>query len=229
MKQDNKTLYTRLFLIRHGQTEHNVERVVSGVNDIPLNEVGHAQAQKMAKRVKEQYPLDVLYTSPLRRTRETASYLEKTFSLSAIPNPSLIEYDFGVIQNRHLYDFEEEDPALYNQLNEWYEADANSRPPRPTIPQAETINELRDRIQTFIDLVLEKHAGQNVAAVSHGGFIKSFLFHLCGGNFNGYVPFWVDNTSITIIDFYKGNPVIRLFNDAHHVSSELRMGRPVML
>jgi probable phosphoglycerate mutase len=229
MEANNNGLFTRLLLIRHGQTLHNTQGRISGRSDIPINEIGHQQARSMAERVKAQYPIDVIYASPLQRTMQTAEYLAQAFDLPIIPNQDLIEYGFGDLSDIKASVLKDTNPALYEQVVAWFEADFSESPIRPDIPGSEPIEELKKRIQAFTDLILEKHPGKQVAAVSHGGFIKSFLYYHTGGDFSRYVPFWVDNVSLTIVDFYKRNPMIRLFNDNSHIHEELEYGRPRLL
>lgn len=225
----NNGLFTRLLLIRHGQTLHNTQGLISGRSDIPINEVGHRQAKLMAERVKTQYAIDVLYASPLQRTMQTAEYLSQAFHLPIISNPDLIEYEFGDLSDLNESILKQSNPALSKQVDAWNEADFSDSPIRPNIPGSEPIEELKNRIRAFTNLILEKYSGKLVAAVSHGGFIKSFIYYHTGGDFSRYVPFWVDNVSLSIVDFYKGNPVIRLFNDNSHIHEELEYGRPRLL
>ena len=226
MIEFNNTDYTRLLLIRHGQTEHNAKGFVSGRNDIPINETGHQQAKIMAERVKAEFPVDVIYSSPLKRAIQTAQYLSDAFMLPVIPDQNLIEYGFGEIANTRIKNLRETQPSLSQEVDDWFNGDYSDSPVRPDIPGSESFDELKNRIQAFTDMILEKHAGKLVAAVSHGGFIKSCLFYHIGGDFSRYVPFWVDNVSLSIIDFYKGRPVIRLFNDNSHIHEDLVLGHP---
>lgn len=225
----NNELYTRLLLIRHGQTLHNTQGLISGRSDISINEVGHQQAKLMAERVKTQYAIDVLYASPLQRTMQTAEYLSQVFHLPIISNPDLIEYGFGDLSDMNETILKTNNPALSKQVSAWKEAKPSDHPIRPNISGSEPMEEFKNRIQAFTDMILEKHPGKIVAGVSHGGFIKSFVYYHAGGDFSRYVPFWVDNVSLTIVDFYKGNPVIRLFNDNSHIHEELELGSPRLL
>ncbi len=226
MIEINNTDYTRLLLIRHGQTDHNMQGFVSGRNDIPINETGHQQAKKMAERVKKEFPIDVLYSSPLKRAVQTAQYLSQAFNLPVIPDQNLIEYGFGEIANTKIKNLRETKPELSQNVDDWFHGEYSDSPIRPDIPGSESFDELKSRIQAFTDMILEKHAGQMIAVVSHGGFIKSYIFYQVGGDFSRYIPFWVDNVSLSIIDFYKKRPVVRLFNDNHHIHEGLVLGHP---
>lgn len=229
MQAINNELYTRLLLIRHGQTQHNTQGFISGRSDIPINETGHQQASIMAKRVKMEYAVDVLYASPLQRTMQTAQYLSQELGLPVIPHPDLIEYGFGELSDISESILEKSNPALFKQVRDWKEADFSVHHQRPSVADMEPIEEFKNRIQAFTDMILKNHRGKTVAAVSHGGFIKSFLYYHAGGDFSQYVPFWVDNVSLSIVDFYRGNPVIRLFNDNSHIHEDLELGSPRLL
>lgn len=229
MEEINQEHFTRLLLIRHGQTQHNITGVISGHGDVPINETGHQQAQLMAKRVKEQFPVDALYASPLQRAMQTAQHLSQALNLPVQPNPDLIEYGFGELSDQSLSELQNTKPALYRQINTWNEAGSSERPARPHIEGIEPLEAFKTRMQSFTDMLWEKHRGQQVAAVTHGGFIKSYVYYLVGGDFSHYVPFWVDNTSLTLVDFYKKNAVIRLFNDCSHTDTVFDQSRPRLL
>lgn len=229
MEETKKELFTRLLLIRHGQTQHNVKGIISGHSDTPINDTGHKQAHLMAKRVKEQFPIDVIYASPLQRAMQTAQYLAQEVDLPIQPHPDLIEFSFGELSDQPLSELQKRNPTLYQQIIDWNEVDSHVRTTRPQIPGFEPLEAFKARLQSFTDMLLEQHGGQHVAAVTHGGFIKSYVYYLIGGNFDTYIPFWVDNTSITIIDFYKGNPMVRLFNDNSHIGERFDYGRPRLL
>ncbi len=229
MDSVNNELFTRLLLIRHGQTLHNTQGLVSGRSDVPITEIGHQQAKLMAERVKAEYAVDVLYASPLQRAMQTAEYLAQACNLPVVPNQDLIEYGFGDLSDTKAALLRDTIPALHEQIVTWFESNFSDHPIRPHIPGSEPIEELKNRIQAFTDMILKKHPGKLVAAVSHGGFIKSFLYYYTGGDFSRYVPFWVDNVSLSIVDFYRGNPVIRLFNDNSHIHEAHEYGRPRLL
>ena len=229
MEEHEVKIFTRLLLIRHGQTAQNIKHAYSGWNEMLLNETGHQQAHLIAQRLKRQYPVDVLYASPLKRAIQTAEYIGKAFDLSINTNQDLLEYGFGDLSDQEVSLLKDTNPELYQEINAWQEAPVSNRPSRPTIPAAESFEQFKHRIQSFTDLILKEHKGKHIAAVSHGGFIRSFVYYHVGGDFSKYVPFWADNTSLTIIDFYNGNPTISLFNDISHTSEQITLGYPRLL
>ena len=82
---------TRLILIRHGETDWNVERRKQGRNDQPLSKKGAAQAKLVADYVNATFDVNKVWSSPLKRCAQTAAMLEKTVSTSDL----LLEIDYG--------------------------------------------------------------------------------------------------------------------------------------
>jgi probable phosphoglycerate mutase len=90
---------TRFCLVRHGETNWNVEGRLQGHTDVDLNERGIAQAAQMAKAIKAiNLQFDVLYTSDLLRAAKTANAIEKLFNTKAIVDSSLRERHLGAFQ-----------------------------------------------------------------------------------------------------------------------------------
>jgi len=89
---------TTFYLVRHGQTEWNALGRIQGRSDIPLNEVGRAQAQEAAEAL-EMSGLQAIYSSPLSRALDTASIMAAHLGL---PDPVLldgvIERDYGIAE-----------------------------------------------------------------------------------------------------------------------------------
>jgi len=86
---------TRLVLVRHGQTAWNLEGRAQGHSDVPLDDVGLAQAAAAAPYVAALRP-SALWSSDLARARQTASFVEAATGLAATPDPRLREYDVGI-------------------------------------------------------------------------------------------------------------------------------------
>ena len=84
-----------LYIIRHGQTDWNVQRRLQGQTDIPLNEAGRAMAEQAAREYREIH-FDICFCSPLIRARETAEILMKGRNVPILPDDRLKEMNFGV-------------------------------------------------------------------------------------------------------------------------------------
>ena len=85
---------TFVYLVRHGETVWNAEGRLCGSSDIPLSPIGQQQAQRLAQRLRS-VPLAAIYSSPLRRTRQTAETIAALHNLPVHPVPELSEIDYG--------------------------------------------------------------------------------------------------------------------------------------
>ncbi len=148
---------TVIGLLRHGQTNWNIDFRLQGIADIPLNATGIAQAE-LAGQVIDGNEWDVLLTSPLSRARDTAEIVAKAAGFDIIHvEPLLLERSFG-----------EAEGLLYEEWRAKY-ADTNA------VPGAETLEELRNRSLDLLDKLAVSYAGQRVLTVSHGALIRKLL------------------------------------------------------
>ncbi len=88
---------TRILLVRHGQTSWNLgagQVRYRGQTDIPLDEVGHAQAHALADRLADE-PIAGIYTSPLSRAVQTAQPTAEQHGLPVVPHPGLLDMHLG--------------------------------------------------------------------------------------------------------------------------------------
>lgn len=148
---------TILGLLRHGQTDWNIDFRLQGVTDIPLNETGVAQARDAATVINPN-DWDLILTSPLSRARATAQIVaeENGFALAEV-EPLLLERSFG-----------EAEGMSHEQWKAKY-ADTN------TVPGGESLVDLENRAALLLDHLAMKFQGQRVLAVSHGALIRILL------------------------------------------------------
>lgn len=83
-----------IYYVRHGQTEHNKNNILTGRTDVSINEVGIEQAKQTAEALKD-VQFDVLFCSPLLRAKQTASIVNAYHNLQVIEDKRLIERDYG--------------------------------------------------------------------------------------------------------------------------------------
>lgn len=227
--EGTKDEVTRLVLVRHGRTDANAAGRLGSREEFSLDEIGRDQACRMAARVKEFNPT-TLYVSPQLRARQTAEQVALATGLEQNLCPDLMEYHFGKISNMLVSEIEAIYPELYRHIMEWLALPMGQVMPRPVFPEAEPIEEFVDRALRFTDLVVKNHPGECVVAVTHMGLIKAIFTHLSGGDMRTHQStFLADNASISVVDFYLGYPVIRLFNEISHLETPLKFGRKVIL
>ena len=153
---------TILGLLRHGQTDWNIDLRLQGSTDIPLNETGKEQARQAALALNPE-DWDLIIASPLSRARNTAEIIAQELSMNVVIVPELIERSFGAAEGL--------DHASWRKLYE-------SHVP---IEGLESLEDLRLRTHLLLDLIANEYSGQRVLAVSHGAFIRKVLTIVTNG------------------------------------------------
>lgn len=149
---------THLFLIRHGQTDWNLQGRWPGQADPPLNATGRAQAEHTARELCE-FKFDALYSSDLQRAYETAEIIGDTLGLFVVREPRLREIHLGAWQGMFSQYIKTNYPAAFR---EWHESPLTTLP-----PGGETITTLSVRVISAIEEIIERHPNKTVAIVSH--------------------------------------------------------------
>ena len=191
-------------LIRHGVTPANLERRVQGQRDGGLHPKGRAEARRLGDRIGD---FDEVYSSSLGRAMDTA---EAAFGRRAVPVDALMEVGMG-----------EWEGELWDELRDagrldGYPGDGNDIRRGVT---GETWREVRERAAAFLGALGKAHAGGRVAAVSHGGAIKSYVGWVLGFGFEKaemLAP--LGNTSVTqIVIPADGHPMLASYNLMGHL------------
>lgn len=163
---------THLYLVRHGETDFNRQGIVQGrgVNS-PLNELGRTQATALAGRFVAD-PVDVIYSSPLRRAFETATAVAKAIQIETIPtDPDLEEMSWGIFegqpQSKTLHD------AFEDMKHRWHIGEHDYR-----VEQGESLRQVQTRGVRAVDGILRQNIGKKVLVVAHGRFLRILLASL---------------------------------------------------
>lgn len=149
---------TRIVLIRHGETDWNVEGRYQGQADPPLNARGREQAHKLARELAKT-GIDVIYSSPLRRAWETAEIVARVLGVPLHPEPRLMEIHQGEWQGRLRSEIAARYPELFRR---WL-----TEPWEVTPPGGEHLRDVQRRVYAAVDEILARHRGQTIALVTH--------------------------------------------------------------
>ncbi len=154
---------TELGLLRHGQTDWNINLRLQGTADIPMNDVGIAQIQSAsAELAKDSW--DLILSSPLGRARHSAEIVASELGISDIEiEPLLLERSFGIGEGLEYSQWHEQ----FGGLDE--------------IPGAESAAQVIARANRLLTHVAENFAGKRVLAVSHGALIRFVLSEVSAG------------------------------------------------
>jgi len=211
-------IFTRLHIIRHGQTEWNKKKLIQGIlDDVPINDTGRDQAQALAENLKRNYQVDVVYASKTTRAQQTAEIFCKICGKNITTSEDIHEIDFGIFSGSSIFEIEEKFPDYFTAFRAFVKNNQELGVKRPQIPKGETMDHIEARIKSFVTRILAEHRGKHIAAVSHGSFIKCLITYLSGGDIRNYMPYWVENASISVIDFFGDTPIIRRLNDTSHL------------
>ena len=200
----------RLLLVRHGESNHNVEHFIAQAACTGLTERGRQQAEQVAQRLKAEHgDGEVLLSTSVQRAQETAAIIGRYLDQPVQVNDGMSEVMPG--------DADGMTQAQYEQRFGAFQFAA--QPDRPFAPNGESWNQFVDRVQTTLDTFQQTYDGQHVIAVTHGGFIVvSFLLLFQSPFFSERAFLNPANTSITEWQVVDGRWQLERYNDTSHLS-----------
>ena len=187
--QEEQSSPTRLLLIRHAQTEWNIQRRFQGHGDSPITEEGQEQLQRLKSRLAG-LEFDVVYSSDLRRTMETSKMLS---GKQRVEEPRLRERGVGILEGLNLEQIMAEHAEAFRAFRS---GDKDHQ-----IEGGESLQIALNRAWTFLEEVPEKHPGAELAAVSHAGLIRLICKQILGLALDAPNFFQIPNTSLTQLVF----------------------------
>jgi broad specificity phosphatase PhoE len=180
-----------IFLARHGETEWNRVGRWQGRTDIPLSEVGRAQARALADRLRDRGVTEI-FTSELSRARETAEIVAEVLGVARLSiDPRLRERGFGCFEGLTREECAERHAEAWSR----YLADRRSTP-----TDAEPQEQVIARMVAALTAVSESaDRTGHVLVVSHGAAIRSFLHTITGTE-----PAPLGNVALFLVDYGPG-------------------------
>jgi broad specificity phosphatase PhoE len=198
-----------LLLVRHGESEWNVQRRFQGQSDVPLSALGRRQAQLVAGRLAGE-KIDAVYASDLVRAWETARPIAEKNGLKILSEPRLRELKFGVLEG---LTFEEAQERYPEMVAAWL--DDFNRPPEG----AETIAVFNARVVSLLDDLRQKHDEQAVLLVGHGGSLSELLRVILGLSREKRWYLELENASLSEVLIAETYISVKRLNDTCHLSS----------
>jgi alpha-ribazole phosphatase len=194
---------TRIVLCRHGEPEAAAFGRFWGALDIGLSEAGRVEAEQLAASLPAAAPAAV-YTSPARRTLDTAAPIAAALALEPVIDERLREIDFGEIGGLSYDEVAAGRPELYA---EWLQA-----PTLVRFPGGECYADLRRRVVAALADVTARHAEGAAVVVSHAGVIRSLLAEWL--LLPDEAVFRIDQRfgAVNVVDVVDGIPIVRLLN-----------------
>ena len=202
---------TTLFLVRHGRTSSNVQGLLHGRTDVPLDDHGVLQAACVAERLVAEGQIDAIVSSPLQRALVTARAIGERVGLEPALMPELAEMDFGRFEGVALERLIAEHPDIAAQMDDLDEADFGW-------PEGETRRGFHDRVYAAFLAILSEHHAHRVAVVAHGGVIASFMARVHNVPADDWTTFHVENCSFTHMAVTERHTTVHTFNDVAHLA-----------
>lgn len=220
-------MVTNLYLIRHGETEGSDTKRYKGSIDVPLSGRGIEQMKKVSQFIfdtekqrhgeteKQIFPaspglriaasgLSAVYCSPLSRAVKSAEIIAGHHGAKIITMPDLRERSFGVWEGMTFTEIKERYPV---EFEAWA-----SNPLRHSPIEGESTIEVKDRVITALNGILDKHANETIAVVAHGGVNRVILCQVLGIPLKNIFRIEQDFAAINIIEFWEKYPVAKLIN-----------------
>jgi len=198
----------RIIFVRHAESLWNPIGKYQGRLDPELSERGHNQAKLIANALKKYNPT-ALYSSPLKRTYQTAEYISKELNLPIIKNEDIIEIDHGDWSGLLVEEVKEKYPEMFRQ---WlYE------PHLVKFPNGESLEDVFNRVKKFLKYVLEKHKNETIVVVSHTVPIRASLTAGLNLDMDKFWIFGCDNASYSILDYDTVRPILYKLNNTYYL------------
>jgi uncharacterized phosphatase len=191
---------TILTLVRHGETDWNLQRRMQGRSDIPLNETGRKQAELVAQRL-DGTRWDAIVSSPLIRVMDVSRAIARSIRFpehEIIERDDLVERAFGEAEGMTL----EERTARFGIDG--------------PIPGLEPYEELDRRVMNAMREIEAEYRSRRVLVVAHGGVITGVLEQLTGGEL-GHGKVFIANVSLTTIRAHRETWHLDTINDYSHL------------
>ncbi len=195
--------HQRLYLIRHGEVEGASDARLIGRTDAPLSARGLDQSRQLAATLANKN-LSGIYSSDLQRARSTAEVIAKEHNLPVTANRDWREIDMGQWEGLTMKRIHDESPELVAQLF--------ADPASFQYPGGESFTAFIARIQNALTHLLSTHANDHIGLVAHGGVCRVILGSALELPPRNWLRLAQDYGCLNIIDWYDGNPTLRLLN-----------------
>jgi len=186
-----------LWLVRHGETEWARLGRHTGRTDVPLTGLGREQARALGRRLAG-HAFELVLTSPLSRARETAALAG--FGEVAVPDPDLMEWDYGAFEGLETSDIRASFPGWTIWTGPW--------------PGGETIGGVAARADRIVARVRSGRAAGDTLVFAHGHFLRVLAARWLGLSPESGGLFALGTGTISVLGWEHGSPVVQAWNEA---------------
>ena len=207
---------TRLFLVRHAETEWNAAEIFQGHLDSPLTAKGREQATQLAARLATE-GIAAIYSSDQGRAIQTAEAVASRCGLQLLPRTELREIDCGEWTGKSYQEVRTRWPEPF--------ADWRARPHLHRMPGGESVAGVQRRGLHFLEEIWRRHPGTAVCAVTHNTMLRALLCHLQGRPLS---QLWEGdrqpNCAVNLIEFSGDRVILIEIAGTEHLTSVSTVG-----
>ena len=204
----------KFFVVRHGETEWNKLGRFQGHTDISLNDRGLSQARETAV-ASEDWGYTAIYSSPLVRTVQVAEEIAKVTPMLVSQEPGLKELSLGDLEGVTGEEMRNDWPALF--------AAWRTEPEKMSMPNGESLGELRDRTwQVILDIEQKHSSDDSIVVISHNFAIRSIVNELLGMPLAYFHRMSLNLASVCTFDSDERGRRLTGYNSTSHLSPENR-------
>lgn len=204
---------TKIYLIRHGQSEWNYLGKVQGQKNTKLTMLGKMQAESMGNRLINEN-IDIIYSSDLERAFNTAEIISEKIKKPIIKSKSIREINFGIWEGLTKKDLLENYRKEYNI---WLKT-----PEKLKIEGAESLESLKNRSIKWLDNIIKENPEKNIAIISHSATLKVLLLGILNIPLTNFKNISISNVSLNIIEYRDYNKVLVKLNDVSHLKGLIK-------
>lgn len=203
----------RIILVRHGETAWNKEGKFQGRLDVELSDVGRKQAKKLAEALRDVH-IDYIYSSPLKRSLETAELIAGWHSKEVVSAEEFNEINHGSWEGMHL-------EAVIDAHGELYDTWLNN-PHEAKMPGGEELENIRERaVRKLTEILALTPDGTTVLIAGHDATNKVILCYALGMDNSHFWQIKQGNAAISILEYDDGIFRMTLMNDTCHLGGVL--------
>lgn len=195
-------MMTKLILIRHGQTDFNIQKRYCGYSNPSLNEEGRRQVNLLKNTLCEM-KADILYSSDLLRAMETAQILLPDMSIQK--NEKLREYNFGVFEGLTYDEIMKTHAGIFS---EWIDD-----PSKRALPEGDSFISFSKRINDGLDSILLMNKQKIIVLVTHSGPIRLILSNILKYDADKFWKIKQDNAALNIINYNGLTVEVEMINN----------------
>lgn len=203
---------TRLCLVRHGETAWNAEHRVQGQLDVPLNAIGFAQADAVARALATE-KFSAIYSSDLSRALQTARPLAQVLEMKIFQEKDLRERHYGIFESLTYAEVKVRFPEDYARFER--------REPDYAFRSGESLRDFSARSIAVIEEIERENKGKNVLVVTHGGVLDKLYRFVTGLPQSAPREFGIPNCGINRLEAAAQGWRLLSWADVSHLEGAL--------